>query len=435
MWRRIIDTLFVLGLLGIISAGVVYFKFVKTKEQLLLPKTGKLNVEAYHAQLQKFAKADKLLFKDFAPRPALVTDQHEIQRAKFPVFDAHIHLRNSELSPEEVVRIMEACNIRKVVNLDTNGLWEERLRDQIKLYQEKYPDRFITATNINLKEIDDPDFSFRTVAQLDESYKLGARAIKIWRNLGLRIRDRNNKLIHLDDPRLHPIWRRAGELRIPVIMHNADPTALWMPVDRHNERYQELQARLTEGKIKWGLYGPFFHALTGTYYKLYLMRHPEQLYYHSEFEWSGDYFPFKEELLAQRDSVIARHPQTLFIGAHMGYSPDDLNFLGKELDTYPNFFVEMSHVVPELGRQPYTAREFFIKYQDRIIFGLDGKPEIEAYRSAFRFLETKDEYFDYPRADWKKFGYWKIYGIYLPDEVLEKIYYRNAEAIFSYETR
>lgn len=427
MWRRIIDTLFVIGLLGIIAIGVIYFEVVKSNANILLAESGEFKMEEYHAQLQAFEKTDRLPLKDFAPRSNLVVDQHEIQRARFPVFDAQSHLPDAGLSPEEVVRIMEACNIRKIVNFETSVFWGERLAQQLELYEKKYPDRFITATNINFEGIDDPDFSTRAAAQLEESYRLGARAIMIWRNLGLQLRDKNNKLIRIDDRRSDSIWQRAGELKMPVIMNIAAPTAYWFPVNAHNERHEELQAHQTKQKTQWGLYGPLFDTQTGADFKLRLMRHPERLYYQSEFKWSEDYFPAKEELLIQRDSVLARHPQTIFIGACLGQSPDDLAFVGKELERYPNYFVEISQVISELGRQPYTARDFFMKYQDRIIFGLDGKPESEAYRSSFRFLETKDEYFVCPRAER---AHWKIYGIGLPDSVLEKIYYRNAEKIF-----
>lgn len=407
MLKRAIDILFVLGLAGVAAVGFAYMKLVKKP-------------------------AHGLLLKDFAPRSTLIVPEHRIERAKFPVFDAHIHMDYSNLSADEAVRIMDQCNVYRIVNLETHGFWGEKLAEQIALYQSKYPDRFMTAANIDYSGIDDPDFSARAVAQLEQSYEMGARAVKVWRILGLRVRDSKNRLVTIDDARLDPVWKRAGELKMPVIMHIADPTAFWQPVNGNNERFEELQARMTKRKIKWGKYGPRFDALTGTFFKLSLMRHPERLYYHSDFNWSGDYFPAKEELIAQRDRVIARHPQTVFIGAHMGYMADNLSFVARELEAYPNYFVEMSHVVNELGRQPFTSRDFFLRFQDRIIFGLDGKPEIDAYRASFRFLETRDEYFDYPRADWHKFGRWKIYGIYLPDSVLQKVYVGNAKRVFSY---
>ncbi len=407
MLKRVIDGLFILGLLTIAAVYIGYFKFFK-KEYPGLP------------------------LKDFQPRSNLVVEQHPVTRAKFPVFDAHIHLDYSGLTAEQVVQIMDSCNVYKLVNLETHGWWGEKLKEMIDRYQAKYPDRFITVANLDYSGIDEPDFPQKAVAQLEEAYKMGARALKVWRNLGLMVRDSKGKLVRIDDPRLDGVWERAGELKMPVIMHIADPTAFWKPVDEHNERYEELQAHLTKKAQKWTMFGPRFDALTGTWYKISLIRHPERLYYHSDFNWSGDYYPTKEELIAQRDRVIARHPNTLFIGAHMGYQADDLAFVAKELDRFPNYYVELSHVVNELGRQPFTARKFFIKYQDRILFGLDGKTETDAYAASFRFLETRDEYFDYPRYHWNRFGRWKIYGIFLPDSVLKKIYAENAEKVFSY---
>lgn len=408
MAKKILDAFFIIGLLGILAVVVVYLKYFRP---------------TYSG----------LLLRDFQPRTTLVVPKTDITRAKFPVFDAHIHLGYSNLTADQVVRIMDSCNVYKLVNLETQGWWGEKLREMIQSYQAKYPERFITVANIDYSNIDDPDFPQQAVEQLNQAYELGARAIKIWRNLGLSIRDTQGKLVRIDDPRFDPLWERAGELKMPVIMHIADPTSFWKPVDGKNERYEELQAKLTEQSPKWGKYGPLFDALTGTYFKVSLMRHPERLYYHSAFDWTGNYYPTKEELIAQRDRVIAKHPRTVFIGAHMGYLPDDLEFVRKELDRMPNYFVEMSHVVNELGRQPYTARRFFIDYQDRILFGLDGKPESDAYRASFRFLETWDQYFDFPRAHWNRFGRWKIYGIGLPDSVLKKVYSQNAERVFSYQ--
>jgi len=434
MWHRIINTLFVIGLLAIIAVGVLYFRLAQSNENILLPAGNEQSMSEYYAELLSFEQTDKLPLKDFAPRSNLMVGEHKIQRARFPVFDAHMPLQDAGMSPEEVVGLMDSCNIRKIVNLATASLWGERLAQQVELYERKYPDRFMTAANIDFTDSDDPDFSTRAVAQLEEAHRLGARAVKISRTLGLELHDRNNQRIRIDDPRFAPLWQRAGELKMPVIMDIAAPTAFWFPVDARNERYEELQAHLTGQKTRWGIYGPLFDTVTGAHFKLMLLRHPERLYYHSKFKWFEDYFPTKEELLVQRDSVISRHPQTVFIGAHFGHSAEDLAFVGQELARYPNYFVDISQAISELGRQPFTAREFFIKYQDRIILGLDGKPEIDAYRTAFRFLETTDEYFDYPAAGQRPAGCWKIYGLSLPEAVLEKIYYRNAERIFSSET-
>lgn len=406
MLNKIIDFLFVLGLLAIAGFGGAFWYYFKGD--------------------------DRLTINEFQPQSQLITEEHLVKRARFPVFDTHIHLRGSDLSADEVIQIMNECNIEKLVNLDIYGLWGEELLKQIETYQKKYPKRIITTTNINFDNIGDPKYSEKAVAQLEESYRMGARAIKIWRNLGLHITDKDGKLIRVDDSRLDPVWKKAGELKMPVIFHTADASAFWKPVDKHNERFQELQSHHKKLGYRWGKYGPIFETLTGAYYKLSIMRHPERLYYQSQFKWFEEYLAFKEELIGQRDNVIRRHPGTTFIGAHIACSPEDLNFVAKELDEMPNFYLEMSHRIPELGRQPYTARKFFIKYQDRITFGLDGPPEVNAYQESFRFLETKDEYFDYPRVKTIPQGNWKIYGLGLPEEVLKKIYYENANRIFSH---
>lgn len=398
---RLIDAAFVLALVLILGSTGAYLYVYK------LPAMGKLTLQ------------------EFEPVTTLRVEEHPVERPRFPVFDTHIHLRFSGLSAREVVAIMDSVNVRRLVNLEINWNWGDVLVEQVNMYQQKYPDRFLTAANIDFSGIDDPDFSDRALSQLEESYRLGARAIKVWRNLGLHVKDSSGKLVPIDDPRLDPLWRRAGELGMPVIFHIADASAFWQPVDEHNERYEEMQARLTPYSRKWGNRGPRFETIAGPVPKIRLMRHPFLLYYNPY------QYPPKNVLIAQRDRVIRRHPETTFIGAHIASYPEDLAFVGRELDELPNLYLDMSHRIPELGRQPYTARAFFLKYQDRITFGLDGPPEIEAYRASFRFLETKDEYFDYPRARSIPQGRWKIYGLGLPDSVLKKIYFENAQRIFS----
>ena len=236
------------------------------------------------------------------------------------------------------------------------------------------------------------DFTKQAVVALENDVRAGARGLKLTKELGLAFRDWTGKLIAVDDPRLDPIWEKCGELGIPVAMHTADPKAFFLPFNQHNERYEEL------------------------------LLHPEWRYA------EDPDLPSFEILLEQRQRIFARHPRTTFIALHFD-EPNDLSRVGRMLDRFPNVYVEFGGRQMELGRQPYAARAFFLKYQDRILFGTDvdhWKPEM--YRNFFRWLETDDDYFDHAIAP--AGGHWKIYGLKLPDSVLRKIYNENAGPIF-----
>jgi predicted TIM-barrel fold metal-dependent hydrolase len=220
----------------------------------------------------------------------------------------------------------------------------------------------------------------------------GARGLKVLKDLGLGVRDKTGKFITVDDPRLDPIWEECGRLGIPVSIHVTDPEAFFYPADASNERYEEL----TE---------------------------------HPDWSFSSPQFPSKQSILEARNRVFARHPHTTFIALHMGNWPENLDYVGQVLDRYPNTYVEFGAREAELGRQPRRSREFFLKYQDRIMFGTDNGPEEEMYRNYFRWLETADEYFDY--WGYPGQGRWKIYGMELPSPVLEKVYHLNADKLFS----
>jgi predicted TIM-barrel fold metal-dependent hydrolase len=254
-----------------------------------------------------------------------------------------------------------------------------------------YPGRFIVFEQIDWSKIDDANFSQEMVAQLDDSVARGARGLKQLKDLGLSIRDKSGKLVAVDDPRLDPIWEECGRLGIPVSIHVTDPEAFFHPIDNTNERYEEL----TEHP-DWSFYGP--------------------------------QYPTKESILVARDRMFAKHPHTTFVALHMANWPENLDYVSHLLDTLPNVMVEFGARQAELGRQPRRAREFFIKYQDRIMFGTDNGMDEAMYRNHFRWLETADEYFDY--WGYPGQGRWKIYGMELPDAVLEKIYHKNAERIF-----
>ncbi|HEX3741596.1 MAG TPA: amidohydrolase family protein [Terriglobales bacterium] len=335
-----------------------------------------------------------LLLRDFHPVQMLHTPVHNIDRAKYYVIDVHNHVNDAmgideHMPPQQVVKIMDDTNVKTIVIL--TGMWGDKLQHVIDEMVKPYPGRFIVFEQIDFSKIDDPNFSQEMVTQLDDSVRRGARGLKQLKDLGLTDRDKSGKLIAIDDPRLDPIWEEAGRLGIPVSIHTSDPEAFFHPVDNTNERYEEL----TEHP-DWSFYGP--------------------------------QFPTKEELLAQRDRMFAKHPNTTFVALHMANWPENLDYVSRLLDRLPNVMVEFGAREAELGRQPQRAREFFIKYQDRIMFGTDNEVAEAMYRNNFRWLETGDESFDY--WGYPGQGRWKIYGMDLPDEVLEKVYHKNAERVF-----
>jgi predicted TIM-barrel fold metal-dependent hydrolase len=335
-----------------------------------------------------------LLLKDFKPTAMLHTSVHKVDRAKYYVVDVHNHVNDAQgiekpMPPQRVIEVMDKTNVKTVVIL--TGMWGEKLQKVLDTMVKLYPGRFIVFTQIDWSKIDDPNFSQEMVAQLNDAVSRGARGLKVLKDLGLGVKDKTGKLITVDDSRLDPVWEECGRLGIPVSIHVTDPEAFFHPIDNTNERYEEL----TEHP-DWSFYGP--------------------------------QFPSKVSILEARDRVIARHPRTTFVALHLANWPENLDYVAGELERYPNMMVEFGAREAELGRQPRRAREFFLKYQDRIMFGTDNGMDEEMYRNHFRWLETADEYFDY--WGYPGQGRWKIYGMELPDTVLEKIYHLNAERIF-----
>lgn len=347
---------------------------------------------------QSAPDADKnktLLLKDFQPASMLHAVEHLVPKAKFYVIDVHNHVNDAAgidepMPPERVVDVMNNTNVKTVVIL--TGMWGDKLQHVLDEMVKAYPGRFIVFAQIDWSKIDDPDFSQEMVVQLEDAVVRGARGLKVLKDLGLGVRDKTGQLIKVDDPRLDPVWEECGRLGIPVSIHVSDPEAFFHPIDNKNERYEEL----TE--------------------------HPDWSFY-------GSQFPTKESILAARDRVIARHPHTTFVALHVANWPENLDYVSRLLDQYPNVMTEFGAREAELGRQPRRAREFFLKYQDRIMFGTDNEVTEEMYRNHFRWLETGDEYFDY--WGYPGEGRWKIYGMELPDLVLEKIYHLNAERMFA----
>jgi predicted TIM-barrel fold metal-dependent hydrolase len=342
------------------------------------------------------AKRMTLLLKDWDPKPMVHVKAHEVQRAKYYVIDVHNHVNDpsgihgEEVPPAEVVKAMDQANVKKVVIL--TGMWGEKLQSVLDKMVKPYPDRFVVFAQMDWSKIDDPNFSAEMVAQLDDAVKRGARGLKVLKDWGLGIKDKGGKLVAIDDPRMDLVWEECARLRIPVAIHSTDPEAFFTPLDAKNERYEELMHNPS-----WSFYGPGI--------------------------------PGKQTLLEQRNNVFAKHPNTTFIALHVANWPGNLDAVSGWLSKYPNMYVEFGARQAEMGRQPRRAAKFFEEFPDRILFGTDAEPVPEMYASYFRWLETDDEYFPY--WGYPGQGRWEIYGVALPDKVLEKVYHDNAEKIFA----
>jgi predicted TIM-barrel fold metal-dependent hydrolase len=335
-----------------------------------------------------------LKVRDWEPRTMIVTRVSTVEKPAFPVVDVHNHLGGGAamLTPERVRRYldeMDAAGVRTVVNLD--GGWGDRLKETLAALDQVHPGRFLSYALIDFEGIDDPSWTERETRRLEQGFKAGAKGLKFHKTFGLTNRYRDGRFVPVDDPKLDPIWDLCATYKRPVEIHTADPGAFFTPLDRFNERWHELND------------------------------HPDWLF-------ADPKFPKRDVLHAQRNRVIARHPKTTFICAHFANDGEDLAAVGKWLDAYPNMYVDIDARISELGRQPYSSRRFFLKYQDRILFGTDTAPSRSSYRMYYRFLETDDEYFD-PAGGHHRQGFWMIYGVSLPKDVLEKLYFKNAERL------
>ena len=351
---------------------------------------------------------DSLLLRDFQPRSMLVLPETAVPRARFPVIDVHTHptFRAKSVAgvphgeavrvsapPADVLAIMERRNVRTIVDL-TGGVGTG-LAESVRTFQQPHPDKFVVFTEPSYDRVAQPEYGRWQADELARAKAAGARGLKVLKVLGLYLREQvtTGPLIKIDDTRFDPMWEACGALGLPVAIHISDPTAFFLPIDRYNERYEELRE-------------------------------------HPDWSFHGKDFPSDAELVAARDRVLARHPKTTFIGLHVGHSSENLGAAAQALDRFPNFQVEIAARIGELGRQPRRSRWFFDKYQDRILFGTDGVDDA-LYPHYFRFLETEDEYFDYGPGPVPGQGRWRIYGIGLPDPVLRKVYSENAVRLLS----
>lgn len=356
----------------------------------------------------------QLPLASYQPKSMLQVRETHVARSRYPVIDIHTHITDAArakngvpLGPErqylgmpaELLRVMDAKNIRSMVNL--TGGYANGLAETVQKYDKAHPDRFYTFTEPSYSRLKEPDYPRQQALAIEQAHRDGARGLKILKTLGLYLRENitSGELVKIDDPRFDPMWDACGQLQIPVAIHVSDPVAFFTPTDRFNERYEELN-----NHPDWSFYGPAF--------------------------------PSNAELLEARNRVIARHPKTRFIVLHVGNFAEDLANVSENMDRFPNMNVDIAARIGELGRQPRTARAFFEKYQDRILFGTDATPhgdsypqqvfKDELYEIYYRFLETEDEYFDYAPADIPPQGRWRIYGVGLPDDILRKVYNANA---------
>ena len=338
---------------------------------------------------------------DFRPQSKLVTRVTRVEKPRFPACDAHNHLGEAfgggwDQKPlSQLLDLLDQAGIRRYVDLD-GGWGEPLLHAHLDHFKQPAPERFMIFGGVDWSQWQEKGDGFPKWAagRLRLQQERGAEGLKIWKGLGLQVRDQHDHLVDVDDARLDPIWETAGELRLPVVIHVADPVAFFDPVDETNERWEELGE-------------------------------------HPDWAFTSPPFPPFLHIIGGLANLVERHPRTTFIGAHVGCYAEDLAWVGALLERCPNFFVDISARIGELGRQPYTARRFFLHYADRILFGSDMGPDLAAYRIIYRFLETEDEYFNYSTGEIPLQGRWHVHGLYLPEEVLEKVYFRNAEQLFS----
>ena len=324
---------------------------------------------------------------DYRPRSTLVTEEHLVPRAKFPVVDIHSHTGPTPETIDRLIAEMDALNVRVLVNLSGGDAAAVKQKvDYIR--SSRHPDRFRVFANVNFQGAGTPGWAEKQVADLEQAVRNGAIGLKVYKNLGLRVRKVDGTRLKVDDPALKPVWEAAARLDIPVLIHTGEPQEFFSPLDSRNERWLEL-----------ALFPDRRHHMPGE--------------------------PAFDELMKERDAMFAANSKTRFINAHFGWYGNDLARAAKLLGAAPNVVMDLSAVLYDFGRQPRAAREFFVKYQDRVLFGKDSYAPSE-FPYYWRVFETADEYFDYYR-DYHAF--WKLYGMNLPDDVLRKVYFANAQRV------
>jgi predicted TIM-barrel fold metal-dependent hydrolase len=338
--------------------------------------------------------------EEYSPKSSLVVEENPKNSAKFPFVDAHSHQwKMPVMDFSNLVAEMDSLNMAYMINLSgsgfaafagNQGLMDLTLTESLEnIKKQGFTNRFGVFVNVDFNKIDDADFGTNNVEIIKDAVAQGVIGLKVYKNLGLNLKDNSGERVKVDDKRLNPIWEICGELNIPVLIHSGEPSPFFDHIDKHNER--------------------FLHA-----------RQKPQSFRNS------DEYPSFDEVMQEQYNMFKNNPNTTFINAHLGWYGNDLDKMSAQLDDLPNVYTEIGAVIAELGRQPIRARRFFVEHQDRVLFGKDTykKSEFDVY---FRILETSDEYFDYYR---KRHAHWKMYGLNLPDSILKKLYYKNARKLF-----
>ncbi len=349
-----------------------------------------------HTNAQEKKPEPTMDFEAYDPPSTLVVPENPISKAKFPFIDVHGHQYQMPIQKlDPLIKDMDGLNMAVMVNLSGRGFKrvgnkfdvndQSYLVKGLKNVEDNYPKRFIIFTNLSFADFGKEGWVEKTVKELEEDVAAGANGLKIYKSYGLSVTDQNGNRVAVNDKRMDPIWAKCGALGIPVLIHSADPAQFWQPHDENNERWLELKLkprrkRSKENPVPW------------------------------------------EQIIAEQHDVFKKHPNTKFINAHLGWYGNNLPHLGTLFEKYPNMYAEIGAVIAELGRQPRYANKFLTQYQDRILFGKDSWNPDE-YPTYFRVLESEDDYFPY----YKRYhAFWRMYGLGLSDEVLKKIYYKNA---------
>ena len=348
---------------------------------------------------------NELLLRDYDPVSMQQTPVTEVLKPKFPVFDAHIHIGVLQMDREdppvnvgEMVDNLKHSGVVGVVNLKM--FWGKRLEDHVNSLK-GYEDFIHTFASVDVTRLEDVDFAAYVDDQFKQFRSMGIRGLKFWKNIGCTIKDSSNEYVRPDDSRLRPIWDAAAKYNMLILYHIADPVSFFTPVDRHNEFYESLC-----NNPDWSFYGDNRYSF--------------------------------EELMEQQDTLLSQNPDTTFVIPHVGSYAENLAWVGAQLDKHPNMYIDNAARNNLLGRQPYTARDFFLRYQDRILFGTDyfsGSDRAateQFYADHYRFFETYDEYFRAYSTWGVGQGRWNVYGLGLPDEVLKKFYYENAQKLIKF---